>query len=87
MRGVWLSVAGAAALSLLGWGGYRPWPRGVEFPPLTARLVWERIDARDVMRVPGQYLVPQAAVYDDGLSAYLMFQYLRRPGQFGRPPV
>lgn len=87
MRGAWLSVAGAAALSLFGWGGYRLWPRVVEFHPLTVRPVWERIDGRDVMRVPGQYLVAEVAVYDDELFAYLMFQYLRRAEPFKQADV
>ena len=37
----------------------------------------ERVGARDVITLPGRFLVAQVAAYDDEFFSYLMFTYLR----------
>jgi hypothetical protein len=77
MRGVWIGLAGVAAVSASGWAGYRLWPRPIEFRPVAMVPVWERAGNRDLVTLPGRFLVAEISTYDDEFFAYLMFSYLR----------
>jgi hypothetical protein len=72
---VWAGIATLAGLILAGWGGFRLWPRTIEVRPAHLTPVCERVGARDVVTLPGRFLVAQIGAYDDELFAYLMFQY------------
>jgi hypothetical protein len=66
----------AAAISLAAWSFGRYWPR--HLPPAPYGLpVTEAQAGKIAVRVPGKRLAGEIARYDDELSAYLMFDYLR----------
>jgi hypothetical protein len=72
-----ISVAIAAALIAAIWAAYHFSPRRIDARPLTLIPVWERAGSRDIVRMPGRFLVAEIADYDDEFFAYLMFSYLR----------
>ena len=77
MRFAWFGVATLAGLILAGWAGWRLWPRTLEYRPAASIPVWERIGERQILTLPGRFLVAEIGSYHDELFAYLMFQYLR----------
>ena len=62
-------------MGLVAWGAYRVWPRTIEIhpAPLIPECKW--VDGRNVVTLPGRYLVAQIGEYDDEFYAYLMYQY------------
>lgn len=87
MQRLWLSVAIPAVLMLAGWGGYRLWPRALEIHPAPLTPVWERTAERDIVALPGRFLVAEIGAYGDELFAYLMFQYFAGAGAFRNAEV
>ena len=77
MRLAWVGVTTLVGLVLGCWGTWRLWPRTLECRPTTLLPVWERVGERQILTLPGRFLVAEIGSYDDELFAYLMFQYLR----------
>jgi hypothetical protein len=76
-----------AALGLLGWAGHRFRPRTLLLHPTPTVPVFMRLDGRDVVTVPGQYLVARVGEYEDELYAHLMSHYLRGAKEFKNAEV
>lgn len=76
MRLIWglavITIVAAAVMS-----GYRLWPRRIDIRPVAMIPLCERVGKRDVVTMPGRFLVAQVAAYDDEFFSYLMFTYLR----------
>ena len=87
MGRLWLSAAVLTTLALAAWGSYRVWPRTLEIQPAVWIPVWDGEPGRDVVRLPGRFLVSEIGSYDDELFAYMMFQYFRGAAAFRKAEV
>ncbi|HWB85877.1 MAG TPA: hypothetical protein VG675_17170 [Bryobacteraceae bacterium] len=75
MRALWITLTVVAVLALAAVGVDRLWPRRLDVRPTLLIPVWERSDGRDVLTLPGRFLVAEISTYDDEFFAYLMFSY------------
>jgi hypothetical protein len=60
----------------------RLWPRSLELHPQPLLPVWSHVNGRDVVSLPGRFLVADLGTYEDEFYAYLMFTSVRRSRYF-----
>jgi hypothetical protein len=83
----WAALAILGGLSLSGGAAYRLWPRTLGPHPAPSTPTWALIDGRDIVALPGRFLVARVAEYDDELYTHLMSQYLRGAAAFRNTEV
>ena len=71
-----------AILAVGAWGGYRLWPRTLEWHPTPLIPSWQRVGNEDVVSLRGRFLVAEIANYDNEFFAFLMFRYLQGASAF-----
>lgn len=79
MRLRWASAPLAAAV-LIGWAGFRWWPRRLDLTPARTLVPLVSLTASGAsVQTPARNLVADVATFEDEIFAYLMFGYLRGP--------
>jgi hypothetical protein len=82
MRTRFILFGVGAILAVIAWGGYRLWPRTLEWHPTPLIPSWQRLGNKDVVALRGRFLAAEIANYDNEFFAFLMFRYLQGSSAF-----